>query len=122
MADLQSKNGIRYFVCYQLLWHAALRIDEEPGLDTCIQELLSGICGKYQYEIMNIRLESDTINLKICCPYTVAPGDAIKTLKSISAVQLVQRYPKIRKFYVRHGMVWKPGCTITTIGDALTEI
>lgn len=111
-----TKNGIHYLVGYQLEWDTAFDLSEMPdSLPEGIKNMIEDICTRYQYQVIQMQMEHGHISLCISCPYTVAPGDTVKTVKSISAVKLVQIYPEIRQFYAKQGRVWKPECTVTTV-------
>lgn len=110
------KNGIHYLIGYRLEWDAAFDPAGMPDrLPEGIKSIIGDICTRYQYQVMQMRMERGHISLCLSCPYTVAPGDTVKTVKSISAVKLVQAYPEIRQFYAKQGRVWKPECTVTTV-------
>lgn len=120
---LKIKNGVRYLIGYQLVWHLAFNLADMPqALIPEIENTLRNICAKYQYEVVDLQISED-VTIKISCPYTVAPVDAMKTLKSFSTIELIHKYPQIQKFYVKSGMVWKRGCTITTftVPDTISE-
>lgn len=115
-----TKNGIHYLIGYRLEWDTAFDPAEMPkDLPEEIKSIIGDICDRYQYQVIRIRMEYGHISLCISCPYTVAPGDTVKTVKSISAVRLVQAYPEIRQFYAKQGRIWKPECTVATVD--LTE-
>lgn len=113
--ELKVKNGIRYLIGYQLVWHLAFNsADMQPELSVEIESILREICAMYRYDIIQLKITEDTISIQVSCPYTVAPVDAMKTLKSFSSNALIKKYPQVKKFYVKTGLVWKHGCTITT--------
>ena len=49
-------------------------------------------------------------------PQTVAPCDVVRTLKSISAIELFKVYPQLKKFYARCGALWSGGYFVSTVG------
>ena len=101
---------------YRLEWDTAFDPAGMPkDLPEGIKSIIGDICDRYQYQVIRIRMEYGHISLCVSCPYTVAPGDTVKTVKSISAVRLVQAYPEIRQFYAKQGRIWKPECTVATV-------
>ena len=58
----------------------------------------------------------DHIHIFVDCPQTVAPCDIVRTLKSISAVEMFKKYPKLKEFYARCGVLWSRGYFISTAG------
>ena len=58
----------------------------------------------------------DYIRIFIDVPQTVAPCDVVKTLKSISAIELFKVFPQLKQFYARCGVLWSRGYFISTVG------
>ncbi len=52
---------------------------------------------------------------------TVSPIDIVRTLKSITAIELFRQYPKLKTFYGRRGSLWTAGTFISTIGNVSAE-
>jgi putative transposase len=47
---------------------------------------------------------------------TVAPIDMIRTIKSITAIQLFKKFPDLKDFYRKCGKLWSRGSFVSTIG------
>ena len=58
----------------------------------------------------------DHINIFIDVPQKVAPCDVVRTLKSISAIELIKVYPQLKQFYSRCGVLWSRGYFVSTVG------
>ena len=58
----------------------------------------------------------DYIHIFVDCPVTVAPCDVVRTLKSMSAIQLFKAYPELKRFYARCGKLWSNGYFISSVG------
>lgn len=58
----------------------------------------------------------DHIHIFVDVPQTVAPCDVVRTLKSISVIELFKVYPKLNQFYARCGVLWSRGYFISTVG------
>ena len=58
----------------------------------------------------------DHIHIFVDVPQTVAPCDVVRTLKSISAIELFKAYPKLKQFYARCGVLWSRGYFVSTVG------
>ena len=120
--ELKIKNGVRYLIGYQLNWNPAFNLKDMPQeLIAGIENAIRNVCVKYQYDVMELRISEDDVMVKISCPYTVAPVDAMKMLKSLSTMALIHEYPQIHNFYVKSGMVWKHGCAIRTFAVSATN-
>jgi len=63
----------------------------------------------------------DHIHIFIGTKPTVAPMDVIRTLKSVSAIELFKKYPKLKQFYSRCGSLWSKGYFVSTIGKLSEE-
>ena len=46
----------------------------------------------------------------------VAPCDVVRTLKSISAIELFKIYPQLKQFYAKCGVLWSRGYFVSTVG------
>lgn len=60
----------------------------------------------------------DHIHLFISCTTnSCSQCDIVKTLKSISAIELFKEYPELKKVYQKCGKLWSNGYFISTIGE-----
>ena len=84
----------KYLVQYHIIWCPKFRCD---GMDEILKKILSEVCD-------------------VDCPVTVAPCDVVRTLKSMSAIQLLKAYPELKRFYARCGKLWSNGYFISSVG------
>ena len=63
----------------------------------------------------------DYIHLFISTKPTVAPTDAVRLIKSISARKLFKRFPKLKAFYSRSDSLWSKGYFVSSIGNVREE-
>ena len=63
----------------------------------------------------------DHIHIFISTKPTVAPSDVVRTLKSISAIELFKQYPELKKFYSRCGSLWSKGYFASSVGNVSEE-
>lgn len=89
-------------------------IQEKYQLD---KEIFSNICSRYKYKIKALEIMPDHIHIFIDCPQTVTPCDIVRTLKSLSAIELFKRYPELKSFYAKCGRLWSNGYFISTVGS-----
>ena len=61
-------------------------------------------------------LKSHAIHIFVDCPQTVAPCDIVRTLKSISAIEMFKASPQLKQFYSRCGVLWSRGYFVSTVG------
>ncbi len=117
-----SKNHCKYLVQYHIIWCPKFRYSVlGADVDESLKEILHNICNKYGYIIKALEVMPDHIHIFVDCPHTVAPCDVVRTLKSISAIELFKRYPKLKRFYAKCGALWSPGHFISTIGHISAE-
>ena len=72
-----------------------------------------------QYHIIwcpALEVMPDHIHIFIDVPQTVAPCDVVRTLKSISAIELFKVFPELKQFYARCGVLWSRGYFVSTVG------
>lgn len=112
-----SASHCKYLTQYHIIWCPKFRFSIlQNGVDNVLKQIISDICKKYHYTIKAIEVMPDHIHIFIDCPQTVAPCDVVRTLKSISAIQLFKIYPKLKNFYARCGKLWSNGYFVSTVG------
>lgn len=120
--EYHSSSHCRYLTQYHIIWCPKFRFSVlKNGVDDTLKELLQRICDRYHYQIKALEVMPDHVHIFIDCPYTVAPVDIVRTLKSISAIELFKVYPDLKRFYARCGALWSPGSFISTIGHISEE-
>ena len=91
---------------------SVLRGDVEDTLKLILQR----ICDDYNYRIKALEVMPDHIHIFVDVPQTVAPCDVVRTLKSISAIELFKSFPQLKQFYTRCGVLWSRGYFVSTVG------
>jgi putative transposase len=64
---------------------------------------------------------ADHIHLFLSVKPTIAPADIVRILKSISAIEVFRRYPRLKCFYNRCGSLWSKGYFVSTVGKISAE-
>ena len=119
MSDEQYHNAshCKYLTQYHIIWCPKFRFTVlQNGADEKLKEILRNICNKYHYEIKALEVMPDHIHIFVDCPQTVAPCDIVRTLKSISAIEMFKTFPQLKAFYARCGVLWSRGYFISTVG------
>ncbi len=120
--EYHSKNHCKYLTQYHIVWCSKFRFSIlKNGYDDTLKTILSDICTRYGYKIKALEVMPDHIHIFVDCSHTVAPCDIVRTLKSISAIELFKRYPELKRFYARCGVLWYPGHFISTVGHISEE-
>ena len=115
--EYHSSSHCKYLTQYHIVWCPKFRYSVlQKGIDETLKRILIEICSKYGYIIKALKVMPDHIHIFIDCPQTVAPCDAARTLKSISAIELFKKYPQLKSFYAKCGKLWSSGYFISTVG------
>ena len=122
MNEYQSLNHCKYLVQYHLIWCPKFRFNVlKEDVEISLKETLVSISRRYNFGIIEMEVMPDHIHLFISAKPTVAPVDIVRTLKSISAIELFKKHPKLKQFYGRCGSLWSKGYFVSTIGKVSAE-
>ena len=91
MNDLQYHNAshCKYLIQYHIIWCPKFRFFVlQDNIDVTLKQILQEICDNYKYHIKALEVMPDHIHIFVDVPQTVAPCDIVRTLKSISAIEL----------------------------------
>ncbi len=122
MNEYKSLNHCKYLVQYHLIWYPKFRYNVLKGnVEETLKRILAEICNKYEYKILKLEVMADYIHIFVSAKPTVAPTDIVRTLKSITAIQLFKEFPALKKFYSRCGSLWIKGYFVSTIGKVSAE-
>ena len=115
--DYHTSAHCKYMVQYHIIWCPKFRFSVlTRGVDVTLKRILHDICKRYCYIIKALEVMPDHIHIFVDCPQTVAPCDVVRTLKSISAIELLKAYPDLKAFYARCGKLWSSGYYIASVG------
>ena len=84
-----SASHCKYLIQYHIIWCPKFRFSVLQGnVDAALKQILQKICDDYGYKIKALEVMPDHIHIFVDVPQTVAPCDVVRTLKSISAIEL----------------------------------
>ena len=84
-----SASHCKYLIQYHIIWCPKFRFSVLRGnVDAALKQILQKICDDYGYKIKALEVMTDHIHIFVDVPQTVAPCDVVRTLKSISAIEL----------------------------------
>ena len=122
MNEYKSLSHYKYLVQYHLVWCPKFRYNVLKGnVEEALKRILAEICTKYEYEILELEVMPDHLHIFISTKPTTAPTDIVRTLKSITAIQLFKEFPALKKFYSRCGSLWSKGYFVSTMGKVSAE-
>ena len=105
-----SASHCKYLIQYHIIWCPKFRFSVLKGdVEDRLKQILQNICDDYNYHVKALEVMPDHIHIFVDVPQTVAPCDVVRTLKSISAIELLKVYPKLKQFYARCGVLWSRG-------------
>ena len=120
MSDTEQYHSVshcKYLIQYHIIWCPKFRFSVlQENSDATLKQILQKICDNYGYKIKALEVMPDHIHIFVDVPQTVAPCDVVRTLKSISAIELFKEYPKLKQFYARCGVLWLRGYFVSTVG------
>ena len=97
-----SASHCKYLIQYHIIWCPKFRFSVLKGdVENTLKQILQKICYDYNYHIKALEVMPDHIHIFVDVPQTVAPCDVVRTLKSISAIELFKVYPLLKKVLCR---------------------
>lgn len=118
---MNSGSHCVYEIRYHVIWCPKFRYKVLENYETELKNILLRICDEYHYTIEEMEIMPDHIHLLVSAPQTVAPCDVVRTLKSLSAVEMLNTFPQLKRFYARCGKLWSRSYYVGTVGHANEE-
>ena len=111
-----SASHCKYLIQYHIIWCPKFRFSVLQGnVDAALRQILQKICDDYNYHVKALEIMPDHIHICVDVSQTVAPCDVVRTLKSLSAIELFKVYPELKHFYARCGVLWSRGYFLSTV-------
>lgn len=118
----KSSAHAKYLCQYHLIWTPKFRYNVlKCGVDGELKKIFQEIAQNYEFEIIAVEIMSDHVHLFVGSKPDIAPVDIVRIFKSISAIEIFKRFPKLRDFYSRAKVLWSKGKFISTIGIVSAE-
>ena len=112
-----SSSHCKYLIQYHIIWCPKFRFSVLKGdVEDRLKQILQKICDDYGYKIKALEVMPDHIHIFVDVPQMVAPCDVVRTLKSISTIEMFKSFPELKLFYARCGVLWSRGYFISTAG------
>jgi len=84
------------------------------------KQLIGEISEEYGIEIIEIEVMAEHIHLLVSFPPSMSIGDAVRIIKSKSAIELFREFPGLKK-RLWSGEMWEDGYFARTVGDRMTR-
>ena len=94
----------------------------EEDISNDLKEILWKTSKNFNYDIKALEVMPDHVDLFISTKPTVSPMDIVRTLKSISAIELFKLHPRLNSFYSRADSLWSKGYFASTVGNVSEDM
>jgi putative transposase len=113
-----SVYKIRYHLVTAVKYRKALL---NKQVEECIKETLHGISERYEIVIDEIGFDENHIHIFCGAPPRMSPLRVMSIVKSITARQIFEKFPRLKKEELWGGEFWSDGKYIGTVGEATSE-
>ena len=109
-----------YDLKYHFVWAPKYRKKILRGeVAEYVEQVFRRIAEEYEWEIDEMAVEPDHVHLFIQVPPRYAPAQVVQIMKSISARETFEQYPRLRK-QLWAGEFWGAGYFVRSVGDKVT--
>ncbi|MBC7883130.1 MAG: IS200/IS605 family transposase [Anaerolineae bacterium] len=118
----RSSSHAMHSIGYHLIWCPKYRHPVLVGaVEIELKRILAETCMAYDWELQALGIMPDHVHIFLQSDHLTTPVDIAKTLKSISAVQLFTKFPKLkaRKFW--GSGLWSRGTYYASVGHISEE-
>jgi len=121
--DVYKSSGHAKYLCqYHLIWTPKFRFNVlTQGVNKELKKIFQEIADNYEFEIIAMEIMPDHVHLFVGSKPNIAPSDIVRIFKSISAIEIFKRFPKLHEFYSKAKVLWSRGKFISTIGVVSAE-
>lgn len=116
-----STNHSKFSLGYHIIWCPKYRHQVlKDIIEIELKQVLAETCAHYDWNLVSLEVMPDHVHIFVQADPETAPVNIAKTLKSISAVHLFNKFPtlKNRKFW--GSGLWSRGTYYATVGH-ITE-
>ena len=109
-----------YDTRYHLVWAPkyrkwVLREEVREGVGELFKEVLAA----RDCELIEMEIAGDHVHIFASIPPKYSVGEMVRVLKSVSAKEIFQRYPEVKR-ELWGGEFWEDGYFVRTVGDKVT--
>ena len=110
-----------YDTRYHLVWAPKYRkwVLRDKVRQTA-EEMFKEILGARDCEVIEMEIAKDHVHIFTSIPPKYSVGEMVRVLKSVSAKEIFQRYPEVKK-ELWGGEFWEDGYFVRTVGDRVTS-
>ena len=117
-----STNHAKFSLGYHIIWcpkyrHRILK----DAVEVELKQVLAEVCAHYEWKLESLEIMPDHVHIFVQTDPQTAPVEIAKTLKSISAVHLFSRFPKLKNRKFWGSGLWSRGTYYATVGHISEE-
>lgn len=121
MSPIRRTKHTVYDLKYHFVWIPKYRNQLLKGdIKEFTAEVFGRIATEYGWEIEEMAIEADHIHLLLLVPPKYAPAKVVQIMKSISAREIFEEFPRLRK-QLWAGEFWSNGYFVRSVGDNVTS-
>ncbi len=118
--ELRRSAHAVYELKYHLVWIPKYRARILEGeVRRYLKEVFEQIAEEYGFHIVVVEIMEDHVHILIEAPPAYSPSHLVQVLKSISARELFEKFPKMKKL-MWSGKIWNEGYFVRSMGDKVT--
>ena len=113
---VRRSRSCAYRLFYHFVWEPRFRSPVlVEQLAALLAETIVAVCERYHYEFLGLCVVDDHVHLHLGLPPRIAPSDAIRTIKSLTARRLLEAFPELRD-HLGGGAFWADGYSVDSVG------
>lgn len=117
-----SRNHAVFSLGYHIIWCTKYRhhvlVD---AIEIELRRIISETCSVYSWILQEIEVMPDHVHVFVQADHETAPVHIAKTLKSISAVHVFHKFPKLKNRKFWGSGLWSRGTYYSTVGHISEE-
>ena len=117
-----STNHAKFSLGYHIIWCPKYRHQIlKDAIEIELKQVLAETCAHYEWKLESLEIMPDHVHIFVRADPQTAPIEIAKTLKSISAVHLFNRFPKLKRRKFWGSGLWSRGTYYATVGHITEE-
>ena len=115
--ELARTSHTTYRIAYHFCWIPKYRkMVLKPDIAEALESLHERIALHYDLKILAQEVMADHVHLLVSAPPRLSPARIVQILKSVSARELLKRFPQLREQYWG-GRLWTESYFVETVGS-----
>ena len=111
------KHHNKTLLLYHLVFPAKYRIEIfNDSVSETLKEVCLGISGRYEIHFVEIGMEENHVHFLVQSVPTLSVTQIVKIMKSITAKQIFQLHPEVKRF-LWGGNLWTSGFYANTVSE-----